>query len=146
MVLQSLKERLVGWTGGLSGTLSLLGGYNICHSACLALIAGLSFIGIGVQGMPLLFLQDWAPTFWSAAIILLAVSFYMYRTRKCISKNLLVLNTGLLIAAFPFPGFEAFQTLFWAVGFGLVGVAVFSWLYKKFKRKKELKACCQEKK
>jgi len=143
MVLQSLREKAVGLTGGLSGSLSLLGGYNICHSACLALIAGLSFLGIGLQGMPLAFLQDYTQVFWSAAIILLAVSYYMYRSRKCISGNLIMLNTGLLIAAFPFPGFEAFQLLFWGLGFGLVGVAAASWLYKKFKPKKELKACCQ---
>ena len=62
-MLQFVKDKVVNVSSGFFGGLSFLGGYNICHNACLALIASLSFLGISVQGMPLFFLQGYAKIF-----------------------------------------------------------------------------------
>ncbi|AJF59642.1 MAG: hypothetical protein J4224_03595 [Candidatus Diapherotrites archaeon] len=127
----AVSEKLSGSASGASGLLSFLGGYNVCHNACLLLIAGLSVVGISVQGMPLEFLQDYAVGLWFLALGLLGVTAYMYHSRKCVSKNMLAANSGLIIAAVPFKEIEFLQLGFWIVGFGIVGVAVYSYIKEK---------------
>lgn len=142
-MLKVLKEKITSITSGTSGTLSLLGGYNVCHNICLAAIAGLALIGISVQGMPFAFLQDFSIPLWSLGVGLLGVTGFLYVKKKCVSKNLLAANSGLLIAAIPFREFEFMQMSFWIIGFGLVGVAVYN--YVDSKRKKDVKECCHTK-
>lgn len=136
---EGLEEKLSGAASASSGAMSFLGGYNVCHNICLALIAGLTIIGISIEGMPLAFLQEYAVPFWLVAITLLGVTMYLYTKHKCISKNLLAANTGLIIAATPFKELEAFQLVFWIVGFGLVGVAIINYVSEKMKTKEEKK-------
>jgi hypothetical protein len=136
-----LTEKVAGAGSSTSGVLSFLGGYTICHNICLGLIAGLSLVGISVTGMPLEFLQPYAIPLWSLAVVLLGVSAFLYFRKKCISQHLLVANTGLLIAATPFPELAFLQWVFWIFGFGLLAVAVYNYLVEKKKKKVNQKWC-----
>jgi hypothetical protein len=135
------EEKLSGVASTGSGLLSFLGGYNVCHNICLGLIAGLTLIGISIEGMPLAFLQDYAVPMWVLAVTMLGITLYLYKKHQCVSKNLLAANTGLIIAATPFRELEFLQIAFWIVGFGLVGVAIINYVSTKLEKKEEKKCC-----
>lgn len=126
-MLSDVKEKFIGATGSISGAASILGSWQICHSMCLGLIALLSIIGITIVGMPLLFLTKVAIPFWTAAVVLLAVTVYFYIKRKCISSRLIMINSGLIIAGTPFQAVQAYSKFFWIVGGLLVltGISLF---------------------
>ena len=130
-------ESIAGGASTASGALSFLGGWQVCHNICLGLIALLALIGISVEGMPLEFLQAYAVPLWSIALVLLGFTGYMYAKHKCVSKNLLAGNTGLIIAATPFKEIEPFQIVFWIIGFGILGVAIINHFAEKKENKKQ---------
>lgn len=140
----SITEKMAGGASTASGALSFIGGWQVCHNICLGLIGVLAVIGISVEGMPLEFLQVYAVPLWTIALVLLGITGYMYVKHKCISKNLLAGNLGLIIAATPFKEIEPFQIAFWIIGFGLVGVAVINHFTEKNikENKEEEKECC----
>jgi len=113
------KEKITSSVGMFSGITSFLGGYQVCHNVCLGIIAVLSIIGITITGMPLLFLQKVAVPFWTAGIILLLITFVMYKKKKCISKNLIIINSGILIAGIPFNALQQYNKYFLVIG-GLI--------------------------
>ena len=113
---EETKEKAVGITGSVSGAASILGSWQVCHNVCLGLVALLSVIGITVTGMPLLFLTRWAVPLWTAAVLLLGVSLVLYLKKKCISKNLLIMNSGLIVAGMPFADLQEFSLFFWIIG------------------------------
>ena len=122
------KEKFLSLFSGLSGSLSFLGGWQVCHNLCLGVIALLSVIGITVVGMPLLFLTQYAVYFWSIAVLLLIPTFIMYwKNRKCMSTKLIMLNVGIVIASVPFAWLQSYQILFWLVGGSLIAYTI--WLF-----------------
>lgn len=124
------KEKFLGLFSGLSGSLSFLGGWQICHNLCLGIIALLSLIGITIVGMPLLFLTQYAVYFWSIAVLLLIPTMIMYwRNRKCISNKLILFNVGIVIASVPFAWLQSYQILFLLVGGPLIVYSI--WLFLK---------------
>ncbi len=135
-----IKEKAMGVTGSVSGAASILGSWQVCHSVCLGLIALLSVMGITLTGMPLLFLTKIAVPLWLIALALLGVVLYFYVKRHCISKNLILLNSGLIIAGTPFQAVRQYQQAFWIIGGGiaLVGIALFA---KGKIKKKKCKRC-----
>src|SRR3989338_5629834 len=96
------EEKAIGAVGSISGTASILGSWQVCHSICLGIIALLGIIGITVVGMPLLFLTKIAIPLWAIAILLLIITIILYLKKKCISRGWILLNTGLIIAGIPF--------------------------------------------
>ena len=92
-----LKDKAIGATAGISGAASILGSWQICHNVCLGIIALLGLIGITITGMPLFFLTQIAVPIWAFAVVLLTISFALYVKMKCISRNLLIINTGLIV-------------------------------------------------
>jgi len=132
----NIKERLLGTSGGISGSLSVLGSYQVCHNACLALVAFLTFLGFTVAGMPLLFLTKVAIPFWTAAIaLLLATLILNYKKIIRISDKIIMLNSGLIIAGVPFQGVQQFNHIFWIVG-GVLALFSIGWyIYDRFKVK-----------
>jgi len=126
-----IQEKAVGISSGVSGAVSALGSYQVCHNICLGLIALLSIIGITIVGMPLLFLTKVAIPFWITAFLLLLVTLYFYFTKKCISKNLILFNSGLIIAGVPFKQVQNFSKVFIVIG----GLLVLSSLIFYFKNK-----------
>ena len=127
------KEKAFVAVSGVSGGLSFLGGWQICHNLCLTIIALLSFLGISVVGMPLLFLTQYAIYFWSAAIIFLIPTLYMYFSKKfCMPKNLILFNIGIIIFSIPFT--QEFSFVFWVVGGTVLAFSIWLFLKNRIKR------------
>ena len=127
--LKMLKDRILGASGSLSGSLSFLGSYQVCHNACLALVAFLTFLGFTVAGMPLLFLTKVAIPFWTAAILLLTITIILkYKKIINISNKIILLNSGLIIAGVPFSQVQNFNYLFWIIG-GVLAVSSIGWYF-----------------
>lgn len=138
MVIQikNPKESLVGATGTVSGFTSILGSWQICHNICLGIIFALSLIGITITGMPLLFLTKIAVPLWTIAVLLLLTTIILYHTKKCISKNLIILNAGLIVAGVPFKPLQQYSLFFWSIG-GMTSLAAIGMFIKdRIKRKK----------
>src|SRR3989338_8585897 len=121
---KNIKEKVIGATGSVSGAASILGSWQVCHSLCLGLVALLGVIGITLTGMPLLFLTKIAVPLWTIAVVLLIITIYLYISRKCISKNVLLFNSGLLIAGTPFQALQPFQIFFWVLGGVLAALGI----------------------
>lgn len=108
------QKNFVG-ISSISGSLSFLGSWQICHNLCLGIIALLGFFGVAVAGMPLLFLTQYAIYFWSAAAIFLIPTLFMYFRKNCLmSKNLILFNIGIVV--FSFPLLQEISFIFWASG------------------------------
>lgn len=135
-----LREKTIEVTGSLSGAASILGSWQVCHSVCLGLIALLSVVGITVTGMPLLFLTRIAVPLWLVAVALLGVVAYFYFKRHCISRNLILFNSGLIIAGTPFQAVQQYRLAFWLIGgsVALAGIALFA---KDKLKKKKCESC-----
>lgn len=132
--MKRMKEKLAGLTGSVSGIASILGSWQICHNICLVLISALSLLGITLVGMPLAFLTDIAVPIWIVAVIFLALTYYFYFSKKCISKNLLILNLGLIIAGIPFTKLQPYQLYFWLIGGGIATIAMALIFHKNWKK------------
>lgn len=127
------RERFLSLFSGLSGGLSFLGGWQVCHNLCLGIIALLSIIGITVVGMPLLFLTEYAIYFWSFAVILLILILFMYwKNRKCMSVKPILFNIGIVIASVPFAQMQSYQIAFWTIGGILIASSVWMFLKPRF--------------
>ena len=134
--MQNIKEKLLGATGSVSGSLSFLGSYQVCHNACLALVAFLTFLGFTVAGMPLLFLTKVAIPFWIAAVLFLSIMIILkYKKIIHISDKVILLNSGLIIAGVPFQQVQDFNYIFWIVGRVLVIFSLGGFIYDKIKKK-----------
>ncbi|HLC60685.1 MAG TPA: hypothetical protein VJJ52_04605 [Candidatus Nanoarchaeia archaeon] len=128
-MIKNIKEKFIGATGSISGAASVMGSWQICHSLCLGLIALLGIIGITVTGMPLLFLTKVAVPLWTIAVLLLIVTIIVYVQRKCISRNLIIFNAGLILAGTPFQSVQKFSIYFWVIG-GLIAALGVFWYVK----------------
>ena len=137
--MQNIKEKLLGATGSVSGSLSFLGSYQVCHNACLALVAFLTFLGFAVAGMPLLFLTKVAVPFWTAAFLLFVLTVFLkYKKMMHISDKVILLNSGLIIAGIPFQQVQQFNYIFWIIG-GVLVISCIGWyFYDRFNYKKVL--------
>lgn len=133
---KNLKEKLLGATGSISGTASVLGSWQVCHNLCLGLIALLSVIGITVTGMPLLFFTEIAVPMWLIAAALLIVTIVVYLNRPCISKNLILINAGLIIAGIPFQAVQKFSALLWVIGGAFALTGIFFFVRDRIEKKK----------
>lgn len=134
--MTSLKEKILGTSGSITGALSFLGGYQVCHNACLALIALLTLLGFTVAGMPLLFLTKVAIPFWIAAVLLLIIMLALnYKKIIHLSNKMLLFNSGLIIAGIPFQQLQQFNSVFWIIGGVLVVFSIGWYFYDKVKKK-----------
>jgi len=138
MIAKHTKEKAIGSISSISGIASIFGSMQVCHSLCMGLIITLGVVGITLTGMPLLFFTKIAVPIWIVAVILLGVIFYLYVKKHCISKNLLLFNSGLLIAGVPFQKLQPFRIEFWAVG-GLLAIFGIGLYIKERKSKKKCK-------
>ncbi|MEK6922211.1 MAG: hypothetical protein AABX08_00240 [Nanoarchaeota archaeon] len=131
----AIEEKVAGISTSLSGGLSFLGGWQVCHNICLWLIALLAVFGITLVGMPLLFLTKVAIPFWIIAVMLFFITLILYFKKKCISKNLIILNAGIIIAGIPFKEIQSYSSVFRIVGFGLIIIAIFRYIKEKLRNK-----------
>ena len=136
MNFSNIKDKLLGISGSLTGTLSFLGGYQVCHNACLVLISVLTILGFTVAGMPLLFLTRFAVPFWTLALALLATTVILkYGKNMNFSGKIILLNSGLIIAGIPFQEVEKFNHIFWIAGGILVIFSIGWYIYDKIEEK-----------
>lgn len=136
--MTNLKEKILGTSGSITGALSFLGGYQVCHNACLALIAFLTFLGFTIAGMPLLFLTKVAIPFWIAAASLLIFMIALkYKKIIHLSNKMLLFNSGLIIAGIPFQQLQQFNYLFWIAGGILIIFSIGWYFYDKLRKKKQ---------
>src|SRR3989338_9203012 len=128
--------KLIGTSGSITGALSVLGSYQVCHNACLALISLLTVLGFTVAGMPLLFLTKVAIPFWIAAISILSITIFLkYKRIMNFSSKALLLNSGLIIAGVPFQQVQEFNYIFWIIG-GILVIFTIGWyIYDKMEKK-----------
>jgi|SRR3989338_7787422 len=127
-------ERCIGMLGSGSGSLSFLGSYNICHSICMGTLALFSMAGITLGNLPFLFLQDFAPYFWGAALLALAGTLVLYHaTRHSVLKKWIWINAGFLLAGLPFRGVQ--EQLLWYQLTGGILVVYGLYVWKKERRK-----------
>ena len=134
--MTNLKEKLLGASGSLTGSLSVLGGYQICHNTCLALISLLTFLGFTVVGMPLLFLTKVAVPFWTFALALLVTTIILkFGKNMGFSGKIILLNSGLIIAGISFQEVERFNYIFWILGGSLVGFSIGFYIYENVEKK-----------
>ena len=137
--MNNIKDKILGASGSLTGSLSFLGSYQVCHNACLALVAFLTFLGFTVAGMPLLFLTKVAIPFWIAAVLLLSIMMILkYKKIIHISDKVILLNSGLIIAGIPFQQVQQFNYIFWIIGGVIVIFSVGWYIYDKVNYKKVL--------
>ena len=136
---RTYKERFLGLFSGISGSLSFLGGWYVCHNICLGIIALLSLIGITIVGMPLLFLQQYSVYFWSIALLLLIPTLAMYwKSRKNMSSRLLLFNIGIIIAAVPFIELQDYMIFFWIIGGVLIFYSILMFAKARFAGKRHI--------
>ena len=134
--MTAIKEKILGVSGSLTGTLSFLGNYSVCHNVCMALAAFLTFLGFSVAGMPLLFLTRVAIPFWVAAVSLLIIMLALnYKKIVHLSSKMLLFNSGLIIAGIPFQLVQLFDYIFWIIGGVLVILSAWWFIYDKIKKK-----------
>ena len=103
------------------------------------MIAVLSLIGITVIGMPLAFFTKIAIPMWSIALVLLVVLIGMYVKKQCVSKNLLYVNSGIIVAGVPFQPLQQYSIGFWIVGGLLVAFGAGSFIASKIASRKSEK-------
>ena len=132
-----IKEKVLGATGSISGGLSFLGGYQVCHNVCLGLISILTLLGFTITGMPLLFLTRVSIPFWAIALALLILAIILkFGKNMEFSGKIILLNSGLIIAGIPFQQLQRFNYIFWITG-GILVVSSIGWyVYGKFKKKR----------
>lgn len=130
-MLSNLKEKILSASGSVSGAASILGSWQICHAVCLGIIALLSVVGIVVVGMPLLFLTKIAVPMWIFAAVLFGITVTIYITKKCISRTVLLLNAGLLIAGIPFQAVQSFSPYLWSIGGTVSSVGIVFFVREK---------------
>ncbi|MBI2133845.1 hypothetical protein HYU11_04140 [Candidatus Woesearchaeota archaeon] len=132
---KTAKEKLISGASSASGISGIFSSYNLCHSICMAAISLLSVIGITVTGMPLLFLQQIATPIWLIGVSLFLLTLFLYfKYGKCISKNLIIANFGMLTIGTPFIQETPYKIYFWAIG-GLTVLAAAA-IFIKEKSKK----------
>ena len=134
--MDNVKEKMIGASGSVSGSLSFLGGYQVCHNACLGLISLLSLLGITVAGMPLLFLTKVAVPFWTLALALLMLTIILkFGKNIAFSGKIILLNSGLIIAGIPFEKAQQFNYIFWIIGGSLAAFSIGWFIYEKVEKK-----------
>ncbi|MBF8280331.1 MAG: hypothetical protein HW383_104 [Candidatus Magasanikbacteria bacterium] len=110
----------------LCAALSSLGSApSVCHSVCLGIVTVLASLGLTLNFLPFMFAVTYQKYFWVAGIIFLLLGFLAYRGhRTTLTKNLLTLNAGLLLAALPWmPDITGLRLWFQGIGYG---AAIFS--------------------
>ena len=134
--MENVKEKMIAASGSVTGSLSFLGGYQVCHNACLGLISLLSLVGITVAGMPLLFLTKVAVPFWTLALALLILTIILkFGKNIAFSGKIILLNSGLIIAGIPFEQAQQFNYIFWIIGGSLAAFSVGWFVYEKLEKK-----------
>ena len=81
IILKGINKITAVIGAGFAG-LGAAGAFGLCHTICMAVIAGLAMVGITITGMPLMFLNDYYPVFVVIGLGLIGLSVYLYFRHK----------------------------------------------------------------
>ncbi len=81
IILKGINKITAVIGAGFAG-LGAAGAFGLCHTICMAIIAGLAVVGITITGMPLMFLQDSYPIFIAIGLGFIGLSVYLYFRHK----------------------------------------------------------------
>lgn len=127
-----MKISAFGTTSGILGGIGSI--HNVCHSLCVTIVSILAIFGITTSILPLMFLQTYRMYFWMGALVFTTTSFYFYLKQKhkvIRDRNLLIINTGLLIFGLPFPQLADYMDFFRFLGGSLVISGILLFLFGK---------------
>ena len=139
-IVVAVKSSLVGGARSFSAVISTLGSsWNVCHAICTAVLSFLAGFGIVIAGFPLFFLFEYSIPLWAIALALFLVSLILFFTKKkCMPKNLLLFNGGVLIAGIP-STLVNLQPFSWIIGGIIALIAITKFLFSRFKKKEREK-------
>ena len=130
------EGKVVSAATGASGAGSIISAHNVCHMICLAVVSLLSVFGIIVSSDILMWLQDYNMLFWGMGIAFLLISVaLLVRYKNCISKKLILFNTGLIIIGTPFLG--AYDKAAWIAGGAIALSAIYLYVKDKLGKKRK---------
>ena len=133
----ALKNRIFASGGTTTGVFGAVGSlHNVCHWLCMGVVSTLAIFGITTNVLPLMFLQTYQVYFWWMAVVFTALALYFYFKQKrhnTRDRNLLFINSGLLIFALPFSQIVDYMDFFRFTGGSLAIFGLFLLLFgKKF--------------
>lgn len=129
------EEKALGAVNGVTGGMGIISAHNVCHAACEGLVGIAAVFGITGLGMPLAFLTDYNIYFWAMALAFLLIGLALLISKKCISKNMMMFNCGIVLVGVPFAFLLPVLPVFWAAGSGLVLFSVFNFVKGKLNKK-----------
>jgi len=131
------EGKAVAGVNAAAGGMGIISAHNVCHTICESLVGVAAVFGITGIGMPLAFLTDYNIYFWAMAFAFLLVGFALLIGKKCISKNMMLFNGGVVLAGVPFAFLTPVLPAFWAAGSGLVLLSVYNYAKGKINKKRK---------
>lgn len=130
--IKKKESKITNYLSSASGTGAIAGAHQVCHSICMGLVSFLSVFGVVVSADALMFLQDYAISFWLMGLFFFLISIYFYLGKGKGPKKLIIFNAGILIAGIPFVS----NWIFWLVGGALIVYSVFLFVKGRFSNKR----------
>lgn len=131
------EGKVVGGMNAAAGGMGIISAHNVCHTICEGLVGIAAIFGITGIGMPLAFLTDYNIYFWAMAFAFLLIGLVLFISRKCISKNMLCFNGGVVLIGVPFAFLNPILPAFWVAGSGLVLFSVYNFIKGKINKKRK---------
>lgn len=128
------QEKAVSGLNAAAGGMGIISAHNVCHAICESLVGIAAVFGITGIGMPLAFLTDYNIYFWAMALAFLLIGIALLVGKRCISKNMMLFNGGIVLIGVPFAFLSPVLPVFWAAGSGLVLFSIYN--FAKGRRKK----------
>ncbi len=129
------RGKAVSGLNAAAGGMGIVSAHNVCHAICEGLVGIAAVFGITGIGMPLAFLTDYNVYFWAMAFAFLLIGVALLISKKCISRNMLYFNGGIVLAGVPFAFLNPVLPIFWIAGSGLVLFSVYSFLKQRLSNK-----------
>ncbi len=130
----SAQGKAVAGINAAAGGMGIISAHNVCHAVCESLVGIAAIFGIAGIGMPLAFLTDYNIYFWAMAFAFLLIGLALLVSRKCVSKNMMMFNGGIVLIGVPFSFLTSVLPAFWVTGSGLILFSIYN--FAKGRRKK----------
>ncbi len=130
------QGKAISGINAAAGGAGIISAHNVCHAVCEGLVGIAAVFGITGIGMPLAFLTDYNIYFWAMALAFLLFGFAILIRKRCISKNMMLFNSGIVLIGVPFSFLSPALPVFWAAGSLLVLFSVYRFLKGRIAKKK----------
>lgn len=131
--------KAVGAANAAAGGMGIISAHNVCHAVCEGLVGIAAVFGITGIGMPLAFLTDYNIYFWAMAFAFLLIGLALLISRKCVSRNMMLFNGGIVLIGAPFAFLSPVLPAFWVAGSGLVLFSIYNYAKGKINKNKKAK-------